>query len=76
MLLRQRRFGPALAALERARHLDPQDAESRVLAAVALAELGRFEEAWIAVHEAQELDAEVPESFLAALRAKHPEPGR
>ena len=76
VLLRQRRFGPALAALERARHLDPQDAESRVLAAVALAELGRFEEAWIAVHEAQELDAEVPESFLAALRAKHPEPGR
>ncbi len=76
VLLRQRRFEPALAALERARHLDPQDAESRVLAAVALAELGRFEEAWIAVHEAQELDAEVPESFLAALRAKHPEPGR
>ena len=76
VLLRQRRFGPALAALERARRLDPEDGVSRVLAAVALAELGRFEEAWSAVHEAQDLGAEVPEGFVSALRAKHPEPGR
>ena len=75
VLLRQRRFEPALSALERARHLDPEDGQSRVLAAVALAELGRFEEAWNAVHEAQELGAAVPEGFVAALRAKHPEPG-
>ena len=76
VLLRQRRFEPALAALERARRLDPEDGSSRVLAAVALAELGRFEEAWSAVREARNLGAEVPESFVTALRAKHPEPGR
>ncbi|MCY4627108.1 MAG: tetratricopeptide repeat protein [Acidobacteria bacterium] len=76
VLLRQRRFEAALAALERARQLDPRDGPSRVLAAVALAELGRFEEAWTAIHEAQALGAEVPEGFLTALRAKHPEPGR
>ena len=76
MLLRQRRFEPALAALEHALRLDPEDGPSRVLAAVALAELGRFEEAWRAVHEAQALGAEVPEGFLAALREKVPEPGR
>ena len=76
VLLRQRRFEPALAALERARDLDPEDGPSRVLAAVALAELGRFEEAWAAVHEAQKLGAEIPETFVTALRAKHPEPGR
>ena len=76
VLLRQRRFEPALAALERARRLDPEDGSSRVLAAVALAELGRFEEAWSAVREARHLGAEVPEGFVTALRAKHPEPGR
>ena len=76
VLLRQRRFEPAFAALERAGQLDPDDGASRVLAAVALAELGRFEEAWSAVHAAQDLGAEPPEGFLAALRAKHPEPGR
>ena len=76
VLLRQRRFEPALAALEHARRLDPEDGPSRVLAAVALAELGRFEEAWRAVHEARDLGAEVPEGFVTALRAKHPEPGR
>lgn len=76
VLLRQRRFEPALAALERARRLDPEDGASRVLAAVALAELDRFAEAWSAVHEAQDLGAAVPEGFVTALRAKHPEPGR
>ena len=76
VLLRQRRFEPALAALERAHQLDPEDGPSRVLAAVALAELGRFEEAWRAVREAQDLGAAVPEGFVTALRAKHPEPGR
>ncbi len=76
VLLRQHRFGPALAALERAARLDPEDGPSRVLAAVALAELGRFEEAWRAVHEARERGAEAPEGFLTALREKHPEPGR
>ena len=76
VLLRQRRFEAALAALERAGQLDPRDGPSRVLAAVALAELGRFEEAWAAVHEARDLGAAVPEGFLAALREKHPEPGR
>ena len=76
VLLRQRRFEPALAALERAAELDPEDGQSRVLAAVALAELGRFEKAWNAVHAAQDLGVEPPEGFLAALREKHPEPGR
>ena len=76
VLLRQRRFQPALAALERAAELDPKDGPSRVLAAAALAELGRFDEAWAAVHEAQKLGAEIPETFVTALRAKHPEPGR
>lgn len=76
VLLRQRRFEAALAALERAGQLDPRDGPSRVLAAVALAELGRFEEAWATVHEARDLGAAVPEGFLAALREKHPEPGR
>ena len=76
VLLRQRRFEPALSALQRARQLDPTDGASRILAAVALAELGRFPEAWAAVHEARDLGAEPPERFLAALRAKHPEPGR
>lgn len=75
VLLRQRRFGPALAALERARQLDLEDGPSRVLTAVALAELGRFEEAWTAIHEARDLGAEIPEGFVAALRAKYPEPG-
>ena len=76
VLLRQRRFEPALTALQRAGQLDPTDAASRILAAVALAELGRFPEAWAAVHEARDLGAEPPERFLAALREKHPEPGR
>jgi Flp pilus assembly protein TadD len=76
VLLRQRRFGPALEALERASELDREDGPSRVLAAVALAELGRFEEAWRPVHEAQGLGADVPDVFLAALRERHPEPGR
>lgn len=76
VLLRQRRFEPALAALERAGQLDPEDGSSRVLAAVALAELGRFMEAWAAVHEAQDLGAAVPQGFLAVLREQYPEPGR
>lgn len=76
VLLRQRRFAPALAALENAARLDPSDGQSRLLAAVALAELGRFEEAWNAVHVAQDLGAEPPGGFLAALREKHPEPAR
>ena len=76
VLLRQRRFEPALTALQRAGQLDPTDGASRILAAVALAELGRFPEAWAAVHEARDLGAEPPEGFLAALREKHPEPGR
>ena len=76
VLLRQRRFEPALAALERAARLDPGDGQSRMLAAVALAELGRFADAWNAVHAAWELGAAAPEGFLAALREKHPEPRR
>ena len=76
VLLRQRRFDAALAAFERAAGLDPEDGPSRVLAAVALAELGRFADAWKAVHAARERGAEAPEGFLAALRAKHPEPSR
>ena len=76
VLLRQRRFDAALAAFERAARLDPEDGPSRVLAAVALAELGRFADAWKAVHAARERGAEAPEGFLAALRAKHPEPSR
>ncbi len=76
VLLRQRRFEPALAALERAARLDPEDGASHVLAAVALAELGRFADAWKAVHAAQALGSEAPDGFLAALREKHPEPGR
>ena len=76
VLLRQRRFGAALASLESAARLDPADGAVRVFTAVALAELGRFEEAWEAVHEARRLGAEAPAGFLAALREKHPEPVR
>ena len=76
VLLRGRRFEEALTALERATRLDPQDGAARLLAGVALAELGRFAAAWEAVHEARGLGVDAPENFLAALRAKHPEPVR
>ena len=76
VLLRQRHFQPALEALQRAAELDPDDGQSPMLAAVALAELARYAEAWTAVHLARDRGAEPPESFLSALRAKLPEPAR
>ena len=76
VLLRQGRFEPALDSLRQAAALDPADGSSHVLAAVALAELGRFPDAWKAVHAARERGTEPPDDFLAALRARHPEPGR
>ncbi len=75
-LLRQRRVDEALAALKEASRLDPADGSARVLSAAALAELGRFGEAWEAVREARDRGATVPEPFLAALRARSPEPSR
>lgn len=74
VLLRQRQVGSALEALEEAARLDAADGAVQVLLAGALAELGRYPEAWEAVRNARELGAEVPENFLRALRAKHPEP--
>lgn len=76
VLLRQRRFAAALAFLESAAGFDPEDGRPRVLAAAALAELGRYDEAWDAVREARRLGSEPPAEFLEALRARRPEPGR
>lgn len=74
-LLRQRRYAEALEALRRAAEFDPESGGVRLLEAAALAELGRFEEAWAAVRAAAAREVEASEEFLAALRAKHPEPG-
>ncbi len=75
VLLRQRRVPEALAALDRALALDPGDGTAHVRRAAALAELGRFDEAWEAVRNAREAGEEPPESFLEALRQRKPEPG-
>ncbi len=75
VLLRQRRFEEGLAALDRARVLDPEDGTVQVRRAAALAELGRFDEAWEAVREAREAGEEPPAAFLEALRKRLPEPG-
>ena len=56
----------ALAALEEAARLDPEDGMSRSVQAIALHVLGRFEEATAAFNEAERLDPEVLEGRPAA----------
>ena len=56
----------ALAALEEASRLDPADARSRSVLAIALHVLGRFEEAAAAFDEAERLDSTVLDGRPAA----------
>ncbi len=75
VLLRQRRVGEGLEALDRALGHDSDDGSIHVRRAAALAELGRFDDAWEAVGAARAAGAEPPPAFLDALRARRPEPG-
>jgi tetratricopeptide (TPR) repeat protein len=56
----------ALAALEEATRLDPKDAETRCLLAIALHSLGRYQEATAAFDEALRLDPAVLDGRPAA----------
>jgi tetratricopeptide (TPR) repeat protein len=60
--------------IEAALALRPDFGRAYANYAMGLAALGRNPEAWAAVRRARELGVEVPESILAALRARSPEP--
>lgn len=70
------RLGEAIASFERALELAPHRGDIIAEHAITLAQHGDFAEAWRYTHRAQSLGWTAPPDFLAALRARLPEPQR
>lgn len=75
VLRRQGRSAASVAMLERAIELSPQRGDIHFELAVTLAEQGSFRQAWRHVHDAEATGWQPPIEFLAALRARMPDPG-
>ena len=74
LLVAAREPAAGLAYIDRAVAIRPDLAGAHGNRALALIALGRFDDAWAAIHRMRALGTEPPASLLQALRARAPEP--